>query len=261
MCALALTEREILMPDLPREDDLFGRVLMDAFTGQWDDYYVRRDDNFTTRDNSRRYFRSWDELPEHHRCLLDHARGQVLDLGAGAGQHALPLQENGLAVTAIDASPLAVEVCRRRGVKDARLMDAQYLDLSVRSIDTVLMMGNNLGIAGTLDGLRALLRRLHRIVRPGGQILAEVHDYTAEHAAIHLRYHQWNLARDRYPGSVRIRVEYQGARGPEFDWLLIKLTDLKTICAETGWKITRCVQVNVETTYAMGLQRVEHVPV
>jgi SAM-dependent methyltransferase len=245
------------MPDLPREDDLFGRVLMDAFTGQGDEYYVRRDDNFTTRDSSKRYFRSWEALPEHHRCLLDHARGQVLDIGAGAGQHALLLQENGLAVTAIDASPRAVEVCRKRGVQDARVMDAHKLELPVRSYDTVLLMGNTLGIAGTPDGLRALLRRLHRIVRPGGQILAEVNDYTATHEMIHLRYHQWNLARDRYPGSIRIRLEYQGACSAEFDWLLIELADLKTICAETGWKVSRCVQVTTETTYAMGFQRVE----
>jgi hypothetical protein len=42
-------------------------------------------------------------------------QGPVLDLGAGAGRASLYLQERGLAVTAVDASPGAVEVCRRRG--------------------------------------------------------------------------------------------------------------------------------------------------
>ncbi|MHB9130964.1 MAG: class I SAM-dependent methyltransferase [Armatimonadota bacterium] len=253
MSALALNEREMRLPSLPVEVDLFGRVVMDHFTGRTVDYFIRRSDNYLQRENSARYFRTWEQLAAHQRCLLSHARGRVLDLGAGAGSHALILQERGLEVTAIDASPLAIEVCRVRGVGDCRVMDANALEFPADSYDSVLMLGNTLSIAGTPDGLRSLLLRLHNIVRPGGQILAEINDYTNTRDTLHLRYHRRNRELGRYPGSLRMRLEYQGKCGPEFDWLLIELADLRKICTETGWKIGRCVQVDAETTYAIGM--------
>jgi SAM-dependent methyltransferase len=255
MLAVAQPDLEPAVPRLPLEADLFGRVLWEYYRGAGSEYFIRRDDNYGDRDSTARYFRSPEEMPAHQRCLLNHARGQVLDIGAGAGQHALALQERGLAVTAIDKSPLAVEVCRTRGVRDARVMDALAPELEEGSIDTVLMFGNNLGIAGTPDGLRAMLTQLRRIVRSGGQILAEFHDHTATHDPTHLRYQQWNIARGRYPGSITMRVEYDGHCSPFFDWLLPKLGDLRGICADTGWKVARCVQVMTESTYAVGIER------
>jgi SAM-dependent methyltransferase len=252
MNAKALADRAVSLPRLPLEPDLFGRVLYDCFRGVSTEYYLRRDDNLLERDSSLRYFRTWPEMPAHHRCLLSHARGRVLDVGAGAGQHTLALQGRGLAVTAIDASPLAVEVCRARGVRDAREMDANDLRLD-ETFDTVLFLGNTLGIAGTPNGLRALLRRLHDLVTADGHILAELNDYTTTANPTHLRYHQHNRQRGRYPGSLNLRIEYDDTRGPAFDWLLQSLPDLRAICAETGWKVARCVQVEAEATYAMAL--------
>ena len=256
MLAVAQSEREVSLPHLPLEQDLFGRVLMEYFQGRASEYYLRRDDNFVERDSIARYFRSWEKLPAHQRCLLNHARGRVLDIGAGAGQHALALQEKGLQVTGIDASPLALEVCRARGVKHAVLMDARALHLEPASFDTALLLGNNLGIAGAPEGLRQFLLQLHAVIRPGGQMLADLTDYTATHESAHLRYQRWNVARGRYPGSIGLRVEYDGKCGAQFDWLLPRLTDLRMLLHETGWKVTRCVQVNSEATYAVGMERV-----
>lgn len=251
MLAQLPLDHDPLLPPMPVEVDLFGRVLQDCYRGVSSEYYLRRDDGRLDRDSSARYFRSWDVLPEHQRCLLGHARGRVLDVGAGAGQHALALQQRGLEVLAIDCSPLAIEVCRARGVQQARVMDGLRLALTEHSFDSVLLLGNNIGLAGTPDGLRVLLRQLRRIVRPGGQILAEFTDYTATYDAANLRYHARNIARNRYPGSVALRIEYQGRCSLPFDWLLPKLGDLRRICAETGWQVTRCLQVMVESTYAI----------
>jgi len=244
------------LPHLPVAADLFGEIVWNHWQGRPGNFYLRRDDHHLEREDSARYFRLPAQLPAHQRCLLNHARGQTLDFGAGAGQHALALQERGVPVIAIDASPLAVEVCRRRGVADARVLDGLTLDLPPDNLDTVLMMGNTLGIAGTPAGLRELLLRLHHIVRPGGQILADIIDYTATYDPIHLRYHQRNVTRGRYPGTLTLQLEYQEQRGPQFDWLLISLQDLRRIGAETGWKIVRCVQVMAEATHAVGMERV-----
>ena len=256
MNAMAMTDKPAL-PQLPLERDLFGRVIFDHFQGRPGDYYLRRDDNFLERDTSARYFRSWEEMPSHQRCLLNHARGRVLDIGAGAGQHACVLQERGLAVTAIDASPLAIEVCRARGLHDARVMEAQEMDFPAQSFDTVLMMNNNLGIGGSPGGLRGLLLHLHELVAPGGVILTDKRE--CECTAVnptHARYQRWNVERGWYPGSQRLRVEYDGHCGEEFDWLMITLHDLRDLCKETGWRIARCVQVNAgDAMYAIGMER------
>jgi SAM-dependent methyltransferase len=192
-------------------------------------------------------------MPAHHRCLLAHAAGRVLDVGAGAGQHALALQQRGLTVTAIDYSPGAVMVCRERGIGDVRQMDARALHFSSERFETVLLMGNNLGLAGTPAGLRRLLRDLRSIVPPHGQILAEFIDYGATRDPVQLRYHHRNRALGCYPGTMRLRHEYAGVCGPNFEWLLITLEDLRTFSAETGWHIRRCIQVNDLATYAICL--------
>lgn len=253
--AVTLADHDIDLPHLPIADDLFGQVISDHFAGHPGDYYLRRDDNYLERDNSARYFRSWEQMPAHHRCLISHARGQVLDLGAGAGQHALVLQQRGVEVTAIDHSARAIAVCKARGVQHALVMEAFALEFAPESFDTVLMMNNNLGMTGSIDGLRQLLQQLHSLVRPGGQLLTDFTDYTNTHERAHLSYHRLNQARGCYPGVVRMRVEYDGHCSELFDWLLIKLGDLRAICAETGWHIARCVQVNAGTSYAIGITR------
>ena len=55
-------------------------------------------------------FRSYEDMPEIERKALDMAKGRILDVGAGAGCHSLVLQERGMDVTAIDISPLSVEL-------------------------------------------------------------------------------------------------------------------------------------------------------
>jgi SAM-dependent methyltransferase len=256
MHATAVVDREFEIPQLPLVEDLFGQVLVDHHAGHPGDYYLRRDDNRVERDQSAGYFRAWEQMPAYQRCLLAHATGRVLDLAASAGQHALALQQRGLTVTAVDASPRAIAVCQARGVQDARVMEAGGLTFAPASFDSVLLLGNSLGVAGTPDGLRALLSDLHRVVSPGGQLLADFTDYSSTNDPSHLRYHRRNLALGRYPGCMRLRVEYQGSCGPEFNWLCMNLGDLRDICAETGWKVARCVQVNADASYAIGFTRV-----
>ena len=51
-------------------------------------------------------FRSEQEMPQLEKRALELVRGKVLDIGAGAGCHALVLKKKGFEVKAIDVSPL-----------------------------------------------------------------------------------------------------------------------------------------------------------
>ena len=83
-------------------------------------------------------FREEDEMGELELKALGLSKGRILDVGAGAGCHALALQDKGMSVTAIDVSPLSVEVMAKSGVDDARLVNL-YDDALCEKFDTILM--------------------------------------------------------------------------------------------------------------------------
>ena len=59
-------------------------------------------------------FRNADEMPELELIALSRCKGKVLDVGAGAGSHALELSENAFDVTAIDISQGAVDHMKKQ---------------------------------------------------------------------------------------------------------------------------------------------------
>jgi SAM-dependent methyltransferase len=168
---------------------------------------------------------------------LERARGRVLDVGCGAGRIALYLQESGLEVVGVDISPGAVEVARRRGVRDARVMAVTELGQALGRFDTVVMMGNNFGLFGNRKRARWLLRRFHRLTTESGRIIAESVDPYDTEEEIHLAYHRRNRERGRMSGQVRIRVRYGRLRTPWFDYLLVSEEEMRALVDGTGWRI------------------------
>ena len=71
------------------------------------------------------------------------------ELCCGAGRQALYFQEKGFDVVAIDNSPLAIEVCKKRGVIVARTISVSQISSTLGTFDTVIMFGNNFGLFGT----------------------------------------------------------------------------------------------------------------
>src|SRR5215218_4355652 len=63
------------------------------------------------------YFRGASEMPDLELIALQACSGKVLDIGAGAGSHALELQDKGFDVTALEISAKAAEVMKQRGVQ------------------------------------------------------------------------------------------------------------------------------------------------
>ncbi|MCQ2135303.1 MAG: methyltransferase domain-containing protein, partial [Bacteroidales bacterium] len=68
-------------------------------------------------------FRSFEDMPALEKAALTLAKGKTLDVGAGAGCHALALQDMGKDVTAVDISPLSVQTMAARGVAHALEQD------------------------------------------------------------------------------------------------------------------------------------------
>src|SRR5947207_11823097 len=160
---------------------------------------VERDDGFiiASRFGPEIYLSRYRKWPSRLRRALRLARGRVLDVGAGAGRVALHLQEKGLDVVAIDSSPGAIKVCRKRGVKDARVLRIEDVDESLGLFDTVVMFGNNLGLLTSRAKGRRLLRRLQRVTTDRARILGEILDPYTTKDPVHLAYHERNRKRGR----------------------------------------------------------------
>ena len=122
------------------------------------------------------FFAPYADWPAAERQVFDLARGRVLDVGCGAGRHSLEAQRRGLTVVAIDVSPGAVDVSRRRGVDDVRLLPLSDVDAAVGPFATVLMLCGNFGLVGSGPEAVRTLATLHAATAPDARIILDSDD-------------------------------------------------------------------------------------
>jgi SAM-dependent methyltransferase len=183
------------------------------------------------------FFRTLLAMPELERQALDECRGRVLDLGAGAGCHSLELQGRGFTdMRAIDQSAGAVQVMQARGVREVAQHDIMApRGPQERPYDTILMLMNGLGLAGTLEGLDAFLAHARTLLAPDGQILATSSDisylYEDEDGAL-----VFNL-NGPYYGEVEYTFRYKDQVGEPFPWLFIDASLLEDAARQAGYEV------------------------
>ncbi|MGL4852402.1 MAG: class I SAM-dependent methyltransferase [Phocaeicola sp.] len=180
-------------------------------------------------------FRSYEEMPALEQLALQVAEGNILDVGAGSGCHALALQEMGKKVHAIDISPLSVEVMKNRGVEDATLIN--LFDPALKEgYDTILMLMNGAGIVGVLDNMPLFLTRIQQLLKPGGKLLVDSSDlrylFEEEDGSFLI-----DLAGDYY-GEVDFSMQYKEVKGPTFDWLYVDFETLSHYATACGFEAT-----------------------
>jgi SAM-dependent methyltransferase len=189
------------------------------------------------------YFAPYEEWSRVDQELIKFAQGRVLDVGCGAGRVALYLQKKGHDVVAIDNSPLAVKVCRERGVADARVLSVtQASRNTLGTFDTIVMFGNNFGLFGSRRRAPWLLRRFYRMTSPEGRILAITNDVRDTENPHHREYHEWNRQRGRMPGQIRIRVRFRKTVGPWFDYLMVSPEEMEDLLTGSGWAVERILR-------------------
>jgi SAM-dependent methyltransferase len=199
------------------------------------------------------FFRGPEAFFDSERVALQKVCGSVLDVGAGAGIHTLALQNAGYAVTAIDTSPGAVEVMKKRGVTTAGCED--FFSHQGR-YDTILLLGLNIGICGELRRLPDLLTHCGSLLRPDGRVIgnsvAEQQplagaggnaagtdavdggvDTAGSKDESSDRDHSY---RGAYRGDLEFRVRYGSSVGPWTPWLHVDCGTLSQIAAESGWR-------------------------
>jgi SAM-dependent methyltransferase len=182
------------------------------------------------------FFRSGAGMPPLERLALALCRGRVLDLGAGAGSHALALQKRRLAVTAVEILPEIVELLLRRGVVDAR--EGSLRDPPSGRWDTLLLLMNGWGLAETLSGLEQFLSAAQGLLAPGGRIIADSTDMRPFATGIGGTDRSEAIREDgRYVGEIQFQLEFDGRRGDPFSYLYVDPDTLARVAGGSGWTV------------------------
>ena len=238
--------------DEPPIGDVFGEMIRDAYavrTGSGPRplaggrvprpviEVIERDDGLINGAPVDHYLDEPDDWQPHDHRALRLCRGHVLDIGSGAGRTAIELQRRGMAVTGLDISPGAIEIARRRGLRDTVLntVDA-YAGASAR-YDTFLLLGNNLGLLEGRERAPVFLDALARLANPGARIIAQGTDPYGTTDPLHVAYHRRNRERGRLGGQLRLRLRYRLLATDWFDYLVCSTDELEELLAGTRWRI------------------------
>ncbi|MEO9511914.1 MAG: methyltransferase domain-containing protein [Flavobacteriaceae bacterium] len=210
--------------------DIFGQALLDYQSGNYTED-IRTFSSLNEEDTIPLpyLFRNFDKMPSLEQKALQLAKGKILDIGCGAGNHSLYLQREGFPVTGLDTSLGAIEVCKKRGIKTS--VHSSILDYTNAKYDTLLLLMNGIGLAGKLTDLGLFLNHLKSLLSPKGQILLDSSD-------IIYMFDQdqdggvWIPNTGKYYGEVQFYIEYKGKKSLPFHWLYLDFNTLQNACSD-----------------------------
>jgi len=213
--------------------DLFGKAILDYQTKDASEDLITETSISEADEMPVSYlFRTYNEMPKLEQKALQLSKGNVLDVGCGAGSHALALQnERNLEVTAIDISENAVKACHHRGLKNVFVMHLLDLNPSTK-FDTILLLMNGTGIFGTLKETGTYLQKLKSLLNKNGQILIDssdliyMYDQDEEGA--------YSIPADGYYGELTFTVHYKGETEDTFPWLYLDYNTLQNAAIANG---------------------------
>ena len=216
--------------------DPFGRALRDFHHGDMAEPLVRRDGE-ETEDHPVEsfYFEAFDPGTEGGAWMASRLDGPLLDVGAGVGRHARYFQDE-FETVAVEVSDALVETMRDRGVRDARLGDLFDLRASFDHdrFGSVLVVGTQLGLVGSVRGLRECLGDLSYVTAPDATAVVDCYDPDAEGVEELLGYRD-----DLTPGLARrvFHFEYADEVGRTLAFLLFSPDRLGEAAVGTGWVV------------------------
>ncbi|WP_333663205.1 class I SAM-dependent methyltransferase [Chishuiella changwenlii] len=209
--------------------DLFGQAILDYQTNNSpEDLYTETSISELDIMPIDYLFRGYDEMPSLEQKALQLAKGNILDVGAGAGSHSLYLQENKFDVTAIDISPKAIEACKLRGIEKANVHN--FLDLNEENkFETILFLMNGTGIFQNLILINVYLDKIKKLLAENGQVLIDgtdiIYMFDEDEDG-----GKWIPSNGNYYGELDFTVHYKGEIEDTINWLYLDFDTLKNAC-------------------------------
>ncbi|HEY0092391.1 MAG TPA: class I SAM-dependent methyltransferase [Flavobacterium sp.] len=213
--------------------DLFGKAILDYQTNN-DPQDIVTETSISDPDELvlSYLFREYEEMPQIEKLALDISKGNVLDVGCGAGSHSLYLQEvKNINVVALDISPSAIQTCKLRGLKNTAEADLMVFE---GKFDTILLLMNGAGMCGKIERMPKFLEKLKSLLADGGQVLMDSSDiiYMFDED---VDGGKWINGENEYYGEVKYFVSYKGESEDAFDWLYIDFENLRKVAVAIGF--------------------------
>jgi len=194
-------------------------------------------------------FRSFNEMPEIEQIALSHCKGNILEVGCGTGCHAKYLVSKNFNTYSIDTSRGAIEYITKNGLNGEKI---SFLDLKGKIFDTLLILMNGLGLAGTLEGLPEFLNHAKSLLSDNGYIIADSSDirylYEDEEGGT------WVDLNSQYLGEMQFQMEYESHKTEWFNWIYIDFETLSKIALDCGLIATKILE-NENFHYLVKLEK------
>jgi SAM-dependent methyltransferase len=230
----------------PKTGDAFGLLLEEADKqlragrSTWIPEIVEFSSGLLLCGDANYYLTSEPEWSSLERQVMRRVTGKVLDVGAGGGRHSIFLQENGFRVVALDSSPLAVSIAKRRGVREVicgsvRDRSSRRSLIALGKFDTVLMLGNNLGLLQSIENASSILDEIAEVVEIGGILMGTCgHPGVTVHEEVRIHHGV---------SGERIRIRYQDIASEWFNYLFTDSEAFKLIVEKSAhWQVEDVIE-------------------
>ena len=210
------------MPD--HSKDLLGQALVEYYNGEVYPLLINNKYGDPEEIPIEVFFREKEDLTTLEQAAISQCKGNILDVGAGAGAITLLLQDS-FETTAIESSEGACQVMKALEVRNG--ITGDIFDYKGEDYDTLLLLMNGIGIVGRLDNLQKSLTHFAKMLKPDGQILLDSSD-------ISYLYEGEDKPVDAYYGQLSYQYSYRGESSDWFDWLYVDFDTLSEYAMRSG---------------------------
>ncbi len=179
--------------------------------------------------------RSYEDFPILEATAMQHCKGKILDIGAAAGPHAKYLIEKGFDVTTLEVSPLAYRYLQEV-IPQATHYSTPILDFNNGSYDTILLLMNGIGLAGTLNEVIPFFEHVSSLLAPGGSILCDSTDvqniFEDDDGAL------WVDLNANYYGEFKFNMKYKDSESGWFNWIYLDIEKMEMLANDVGLSLT-----------------------
>jgi len=193
-----------------------------------------------------------DKIEPYEISMLRYATGRILDVGCGDGRIAVylmrPKQKHlfkATEVIGLDTTPSALEILTARFVEENLGCPQTYFGDFISEkwdhlgkFNTILLCGNNFGIASSYDQVLELLRKAKTLAFPGCWLIGSSrHPFHPKTPASERNVSQMNIERGFGAGERWICLTYQNHDSGWVQWYYLAPQELEQAARASGWRL------------------------